>query len=162
MLTIRSLASPILTRRTRPAATAPLAQQGNQLRFEFASRIGIDGVVDRLVRHMLAGILGVHAPQCAGNLLGRPTPQQQLAYNAPQRPMGMQLCQRPCRLTSRFARSLRRLGGVAGAAAVAPEFAADRAGTASEQPGYRALAESLLAQRREREAIFWLQVRVSR
>jgi len=103
----------------------------------------------------------MHTPQCAGNLLRRPTPQQQIAYNAPQRALGMQLCKWPRRLASRFARSLRRHEGIAVAAAVTLEFAADGAGAAPEQPRHRALTEALLVQRRQRQAIFWLQVRVS-
>lgn len=63
-----NLAPPILTRR-RPAATAPLAQQRNQLLLELSAGIGIDGVVDRLVRHTGWDLRGA-CPAVCGQFAG--------------------------------------------------------------------------------------------
>ena len=49
----------------------PWHSRGNKLLLELATRIGVDGVVDGLMGDVLAGVLGVHALEYAGNLLGR-------------------------------------------------------------------------------------------
>lgn len=46
----------VLPHRAKPAATAPPAQQRDQLLIQFPTRIDIDGVVDRLVGRALSGI----------------------------------------------------------------------------------------------------------
>lgn len=158
---LRNLPPAIMPRRTRPAATAPLAQQSNQLLFELPTGIGIDGVVDRLVKHMLAWIIGMHALQCAGNLLGRPTPEQKIADHMPQSAMRVQLGQRPRGDATGFAGGLGGLEGIAiGWTAIASKLTANGAGAAPEAAGNGALAPALLQKRGDRQAVFWLQVRV--
>lgn len=148
------LALPVLSRRAGPAGAAPLAQRDDQLHFELALRVGVDD----LMGNVPAWVIGMHTPQCTGNLLRRPRPRQKVVGKAPQRAIGMRLCKWARRPVPSFTRSLRGPEGVV-AATAAPEYMADLAVVASEQSCHRALAESLLVQR-SREAFFWLQVRV--
>ena len=48
-----------------------LAQQGDKLRTQLASGVGVDGGVDRLVGHVAFGLMRKHAPQRSGDLRGR-------------------------------------------------------------------------------------------
>lgn len=157
-----NLPPPILARRTRPARALALTQQRNELAAQLPTRVGIDGVVDRLVRDLPGGIVGMHAPECGGNLLGRPTPAQQRANGAPQRPIGMQLWQGAGLDAASAAKAL---GGTAdvsfGTAGIAPQLATERAGAAPHQLTYGPQATALLVQRRQRHALFDLQLCVS-
>lgn len=117
----------------------------------------VRGVVDRLVRDMLA-VIGIHAPQCAGNLLGRPAPQEQIADHMPERPVRMKFGQRPGGSAARDTGGLPGLGGVAAGAAVASQFTADGAGVAPEQSGDGPLAQVLLQEGCDGDAVLGLQL----
>lgn len=80
---VGNLPAPVLAGRAGTAPTAALAQQGEQLFLQLPAGVGVDGVVDRLVGHALAWVVGMHALQCAGDLLGRPAPEQKIADDAP-------------------------------------------------------------------------------
>jgi len=111
---------------------------------------------------MLAGILGVHAPQCAGNLLGRPTPQQKIAHHTPQGAVRVQLGQGPGRNTTGLTGRLGGLESIAIASRpIAAQLTANGAGAAAKDAGNGSLAPALLQKRSHRQPIFWLQVRVS-
>ena len=104
----------------------------------------------------------MHTLQCAGNLQGRTTPQQKITDHAPQGAMRVQL---GLGLGSDAAGLTGRLGvleGIAiGCRPIAGKLATNGVGTAPEQAGNGSLAPALLQKRSNREAIFWLQVRVS-
>ena len=86
---VRDLPSSILARRAGPARALALAQQGDELAAQLPAWVGVDGVVDRLVRDVPGGLIGMHAPECAGNLLWRPAPTEQRADRLPQSTVGM-------------------------------------------------------------------------
>ena len=156
-----NLPPPILARRTRPARALALTQQRNELAAQLPTRVGIDGVVDRLVRDVPGGVKRMHAPECAGNLLGRPAPHQQITDHAPQGAIGVQLAQGPGIDTSLLTGCLRGRAGVARCSAVARQLTAETAGAAPQRLGNGSQAEALLVQRGQRHAFFALQVRVS-
>lgn len=151
--------SGICPRRSWPAERggagpgAGLAQQGEQLLLQLPAGIGVDGVVDRFVGHALACFIGMHALQCAGNLLRRPAPEQEIADGAPEAAVRMQLgCRTRC-VAAGLAGSLGRPRGITTTrGAVACQLTAYGAGAAPEQSGDGPPAPSLLDQRGQREA----------
>jgi hypothetical protein len=104
----------------------------------------------------------VHALQCAGNLLGRPTPQQKIAHHAPQGALRVQLGQGPGSDATGLTGRLGRLEGIAiRSRTIAGKLTANGAGAAPEQVSNGSLAIALLQKRSHSQPIFWLQVRVS-
>lgn len=101
----------------------------------------------------------MHARQCVGNLLGRPTPQHKITDHAPQRAMRVQLGQRPRRNAADLTSCLGSLEGIAiDNRAIASELTANGAGAAPEQEGNGSLAQTLLHKGYQSQAIFWLHV----
>lgn len=93
---------------------------------------------------MLADIEG-HGPQCAGNLLWRPTPQQMVTDHLLQRALHMQLGRGPCASATGFAGSLSGLEGIAlGSVAIVRKLTADGTGLRPKQAGDGLLAQPLL------------------
>ena len=107
-------------------------------------------------------VVGIHALECACNLLGRPQPAQHGGHKSPQRPAAVQFGAWPGLKATLLAQALRRRAGVTAMAGVAPQLAADGAGAAALKAGYGPEAPALLAQRCQRHSVFWLQVFVSR
>ena len=72
-----------------PTDTAPvlaLAQGLDHRRLQPAARLGVDHGIDRLVAHAGLAVIGVHGPQCRGDLFGRPAECDKMAPDkAPQR-----------------------------------------------------------------------------
>ncbi len=110
---VGDLPAPVLAGGAGAAPAAALAKQGEQLLLQLPAGIGIDGVVDGLVGHALAWVVGMHALQCAGNLLGRPAQEQKIAGGAPEAAMRMQLGSRTRCGAAGLAGSLSRQPGQA-------------------------------------------------
>ena len=91
---VGDLASAVDAARTLQALGSPLAQAGDELAPQLALRVGVDGVVDRLVGHVSAGIGGIGSLERSGGLLGRPLPCQHLAHGTPQHAVWRQRCRR--------------------------------------------------------------------
>lgn len=126
------------------------------------ARTGAASRIDALVRDVQAGVLGMHAPECAGNLLRRPAPGEHGAHNKPQATLAVQLGQWSRGKPSLMAHALSRRAGVGASTDIAPELTVDGAGAASQQLGHAAHAPALLVQRRQCHSLFRLQVRVGR
>ncbi|SDO78031.1 hypothetical protein SAMN04489708_103207 [Paracidovorax cattleyae] len=160
---VGDLSAPVLAGGAGAAPAAALAQQGEQLLLQLPAGIGVDGVVDRFVGHALAWVIGMHALQCAGDLLGRPAPEQKIADRAPEAAVRMHLGGRTHCVAAGLAGCLGGPQGIAIArGAVAFQVPAHGAGAAPEQTSDGSPAPSLLDQRGQCEAFFGLQVRVSR
>ena len=100
---------------------------------------------------------------CAGNLLGRPTPQQKIADHAPQSALRVQVGKGPTRNPTGLTGRLGGLESIAiGCRPIATKLTANGAGAAAKETGNGTLAPALLQKRSHRQPIFWLQVRVSR
>jgi hypothetical protein len=80
---VGNLPAPIRAAAARHARAAALAKTGDELAAQLASRLSVDGRVDRLVRDVVFGLVGVHALERSGNLLRRPLPAQQGQHDAP-------------------------------------------------------------------------------
>ena len=157
-----NLAAPVLPRTAGSTRALALAQQRNELATQLATRVGVDGVVDRLVRDVPGRIVRMHALECGCNLLWRPTPAQQGAYDRPQRTMTMQLGQGPGIAPPLDAGGLGAGAGIAcGVSAVAPQLTAEGRGAAPHQLAHGPQVPALLTQRRQRHALFCLQLCVS-
>lgn len=91
---VRDLAAPVIALAARGALVSSLTQASHQLALELAHGLGIDAVVDRLVRHAVRVALGVDTRQCQGNLLGRPAPAQALTHDDKQHALGIELASR--------------------------------------------------------------------
>ena len=155
------LAPAVFTATARAACALALAQQGDELAAQLTTGIGIDRVVERLMAHTLGGIIRMHAPQCAGNLLRRPAAQQQIGDHMPQRPVGMQLGQGTRGDATLLAQALSGGRPVGIATAVAGHLAAQGAGAAPQLLSNAPQAPALLEQGSEGQALFRLQVAVS-
>ena len=156
------LAAPVLARTARAARAAGLAQAGDELRAQLAARVGVDGVVQRLVGELQARLVRVHALECVGNLGWRPAPQQHVRHHRSQRAMGIELARRTGLLATPPALRVRGLGavGLIGQS-IAPKLAADGAGAAPQAGGNAAQAQPLESKRRNRHALIGAQLLVS-
>ena len=67
---LRDLAAPVNTACTRQAGASALTQTGNELAAQLSPWQGIDGGVDRFVRHVACRLIGEGALEGSGNLLG--------------------------------------------------------------------------------------------
>ncbi|GDY38722.1 hypothetical protein ACINB_46140 [Acidovorax sp. NB1] len=91
----------------------------------------------------LAGVIGMHIPQCVGNLLGRPTLQQKITCHSAT--LWVQLRPWSCGNATGFTGGLGGFEGTTlGSAAIACQPAADGVGTVPEQVGDGSLAQTLL------------------
>src|SRR5471032_318723 len=71
-LHVLDLTAPVYTPATWFAYLVVMTQASDQLALEFAARMQIDRVVDRLVRDRFVGVVGPHDAQYVRNLLRRP------------------------------------------------------------------------------------------
>lgn len=65
------LTATILAAGASPAEGLNLPQAGDERPAQFAPRVGVDGVVDGLVRHLQLGLFWPDTPQCPSDLLRR-------------------------------------------------------------------------------------------
>lgn len=156
---VGDLTTSIVSRRTRTAHALALPQQRDELAAQLHAGVGVDGGVDAFVAGVDGRIMGVHAFECAGNLLRRPIPAQHGPDQVPQAATAVQLVKWPGIDAPLPALTLSRRAGVA---AIAPQLANDGAGTAPLQLGNSPDAPALLAQRGQRHSLFRLQLRVCR
>ena len=89
-LHIFDLTTPVHSRAARFADLVVVAQAGDQLAFEFATRVQIDRVADRLVRDRFVRVVGPHGTQYVRNLLGRPEFLQIVPHHLEKRAIGME------------------------------------------------------------------------
>lgn len=134
-LHVWNLTAPISAPAARFAHLVVVAQTGNQLAFEFAARMQIDGVVDGFVRDALFGFVGPHGFQFACDLLWRPLHIQVVTHHLEQGPGRVQLGDAAGCNTPRLTLLMRQIGIVTISIADAFEFPADRAGRTTKAFG---------------------------
>lgn len=156
---VGDLAAPVLATRAGAAGAAALAQAGDEGLAQLTLGVGVDGVVDALVRDVHAGLVGPKGAECAGDLLGGPVPAEHVADDRPQGAVGVELDAAASKPATARGQEVRAVRGVAlGAAVVALEFPAQGAGAAPQLLGNGTQAMPLQPQRRHRDALFSLQL----
>lgn len=157
---VRDLPAPILAFAARGAFVSGLTQAGYQLALELAHGLGVDAVVDGLVRHAVRVALGVDARQCQGNLLGRPAQTQAMAHHAEQHALSIELASRASQHATLAAAIMRWGAGVVSIAGVTPQLAADGCRRASKYAGNGSDAQALLVQAGKGHSVFRLELAV--
>jgi len=124
-LHVLDLAAPVDATAARLAHLVVMAQACNQFALEFAARVQIDCVVDRLMRDRFFGVVGPHGSQYVRNLLRRPERFQTLPYNLEKRTIDVELGRAPWRNTPGVTLLMREVGVVGAASRGPTQFATD-------------------------------------
>jgi len=159
---LRDPATPVGACRARLAGAAPLAQVSDQVFAQLAFGVRVDRVVEGLAGDLHVGFIGPHGTQCPRDLLRRPQPAEHVRDHGPQRAVHVELARRPSGDAPVFAGSLRNARRIVPRRGIAPQLAAQRGRTTPQNRANLPQALALLAQRRQRHAIFGLQLPVSR
>lgn len=125
---VGDLAAPVLSLAAWHTLVVRVAQGGDELTLELAHGLGVNAVVDGLVRHASLMALGVDVGQCQGNLLGRPALIQKMAHNFKEHTCAMELLCWSALLAPLQGAGARWCAGVACRVPVALQFSADGAG----------------------------------
>jgi hypothetical protein len=144
---VRDLAAPVLAPRARAARTAALPKAADEGLAQFALGVGVDGVVDGLVRDVHAGLVGPKGAQCAGDLLRRPVPTQHVSHDRPQRAIWIHAARWPCGPTAGQVDTNCMRRDVARVAGIATQLPTHGAGMATQLLGDLAKAVALQLQR---------------
>lgn len=133
----------------------------NQFAAQLALGVGVDGGVDRLVRHVALALAGKHPLERTCDLLGRPLPMQQRGHHRPVDAAAAQLAGRPRLRLTLFMPGLRLLAAAARLSiSVAPEFPADCRCRPAQLPPDLPDTAALQPQARQHHPLFGSQLLV--